>query len=641
MRADRLTLLVVLALCAGAASRADVPALEIDSWPVAANCTFTAPAAPAGTARGAMLVRAGPLSAASGGELYQATTDLAGWGGHFSRYLLAASAGGPSTLAWDAGAILTGAAGAPPTPAPERRQIHTSIVQPDGALTVIPFRWSALSAEQQALLDLDDHAGEQRLAYLRGDRTLETTRFRRRRSVLGDTVHSTPVYYRDMVYLGANDGMLHAFDAATGIERFAYVPDALIAHLHHLTDPAYVHRAYVDGPASAGEAGGKSVLVSAMGGGAKGVFALDISDPDNFAGALWEFTDRDDPMMGNLTTVPQIAKVRVRRGVDRYFAVVASGVNNGGDGDGALFLLALDKPRTEGWRRNSNYYRIVTPVAEASLINALSAPVLLNDTEGALRYAYAGDLQGNLWRFDFSGSAPWPKAVGKPLFVARDKEGHRQPITQPPLLAFADVRGYMVMFGTGRLIEKADRSDLATQSYYAILDSLRSPPEVVTGRRQLTQRFLDGTDMRMEPGSKGWYVDFTQPGERSLDTGLLADGAVLFNTVLPGADACATTRSRSYVLNVVSGLPDEGGVVASVPKTLPDYLPTPSLLPQAVTHGVADAAGGIRQEKAYAVVQVVGAGEVGVSGGMTSTRRVGRLAWREIVNWRELHEAAK
>jgi type IV pilus assembly protein PilY1 len=210
------------------------------------------------------------------------------------------------------------------------------------------------------------------------------------------------------------------------------------------------------------------------------VFALDVTDPARFAdglGVLWEFTSRDDPLMGNLTTVPQIARVRVRRDVYRDFAIVASGINNGGNG--ALFLLALDKPRDEGWRLNRNYYRIQTPVTDA-----LSAPALLNDGDGVLRYAYAGDLQGNLWRFDFSDSAPWAKAVSKPLFIARDASGRRQPITQPPLLAYAS-QGYFILFGTGRLIELADRKP-SPQSYYAIIDSLQTPPDIITGRHQLT-----------------------------------------------------------------------------------------------------------------------------------------------------------
>ncbi|MYM68283.1 pilus assembly protein PilY [Pseudoduganella sp. FT55W] len=667
--------LLAAAICA--LVHAAPPTLEIDSLPVAATCgagtggeggsgAGGSGAPGAGSAQGAALLRpAQPTPAAGGpiGDLYQSTMELADWGGHFARYALAggtAGAGAAASLAWDAGAILTGAADRPPMPAPQQRQIYTSIVQQDGALMMAPFNWPSLSAAQQALLDLEDQAGEQRLAYLRGDRTLEGTRFRRRSSILGDAVHSTPVYVgppdrRSAVFLGTNDGMLHAFDAANGAELFAYVPDALIAQLHHLTDPNYQHRAYVDGPASAGEAsiggGRKTILLSAMGGGAQGVLALDITDPAHFAdglGALWEFTSRDDPMMGNVTTIPQIAKVRLRQDVYRYFAIVPSGINNGGDGKGALFLLALDKARDEGWKRDSNYYRITTPIAEASLPNALSAPVLLNDSAGALRYAYAGDLQGNLWRFDFSGSTPWAKAISKPLFIARDASGRRQPITQQPLLAYANVRGYMVLFGTGRMIEQGDRSSAASQSYYAIIDSLQTPPDIITGRKQLTQRFLDGSDMRMEPGSKGWYIDFTQPGERSINTGVLADGAVLFNTVLPGASMCSPTRSRAYALNVISGLPDDGNVIINTPQQetitglmLPGYVPSPSLLRQSITRGPRDAIGRIRQEKSYTVVQVTEAGHVSAIGSMRATRRTGRLSWREIANWRELHEAAK
>ena len=640
-------------------ARADPPPLLIDSWPITATCKPASPgpgsgasgesAASAGTAGGPVLLRpapaasAGAASSASAGDLYRATMDIADWGGHFARYVLSAGVGTTSTLAWDAGAILTGTAGHPPEPTPERRQIYTAIVQPDGALAMVPFTWPTLSPAQQALLNLDDHAGEQRVAYLRGDRTLEGMPFRRRSSLLGDAVHSTPVYVdkpgrRAAVYLGANDGMLHAFDASTGIELFAYVPDALIAQLHHLTGPAYSHRAYVDGPASAGEASiagsQKTILLSAMGGGAPGVFALDITDPTRFAdgpGALWEFTSRDDPLMGNVTTIPQIAKVRVRRDVVRDFAVVPSGLNGGGHS--AIFLLALDKPRDEGWRLNSNYYRIQTKVTDA-----LSAPALLTDRDGVLRYAYAGDLQGNLWRFDFSGSAPWTKAVSKPLFIARDASGRRQPVTQEPLLAYAS-QGYFILFGTGRMIERADRKP-SPQSYYAIIDSMQTPPDIITGRHQLTQRFLDGSDLRMAPGSKGWYVDFTDDMERSINTGVLTDGVVLFNTVSPGADVCTPVRSRSYALNVTSGLP-ASDATAATGATLPDYVPLPLLLPQTVTRSAPDPIGRIVQEKTYAVVGVTAAGPVVAIGSVRTTRRVGRLSWREIVNWRELHEAAK
>jgi type IV pilus assembly protein PilY1 len=653
-------------------------ALEIDSLPVAAACKPGK--AMAGTANGPMLLRSAstqpspspppsppslsalpsgvlPLGA---GDLYQATMDIGDWSGHFSRYVLpagAAGSGGASMLAWDAGAILTGGTGKPPKPSPELRNIYTAIVQPNGALTMAPFTWQTLSAEQQSLLNQSDNAGEQRLAYLRGDRSQEGAPFRPRSSILGDAVHSNAVYlgavdHRDAVFLGANDGMLHAFDVMTGIELFAYMPDALIAQLHHLTDPAYTHRAYVDGPASIAQAsiGGqqKTVLISAMGGGARGVFALDVTDPRRFAdglGVLWEFTGRDDPMMGNVTTMPQIVAVREQPGVRRYFAVVASGINAEGEGNGALFLLALDKPHDAGWQRNHNYYRITTPVADATLVNALSAPVLLKNRDGALQYAYAGDLQGQLWRFDFSGKAPWPDAIGKPLFVARDAQGRRQPIAEQPLLAFAKVRGYMILFGTGRLIERIDRSAAAAaQSYYAIIDSLQTPQEVITGRQQLTQRFMDGSGAPMDAASKGWYLDFLQTGERSLHSGVLSDGALLFNTVLPGADICAATRSRSYVLNPLSGMPDDGRFTAVLPANeamLPYYAPMPLLMRQTVVQAPRETTGRIQQTRETAIVRVSGGGQVSAAGSIKSTRRTGRLSWREIVNWRELHGGAK
>jgi type IV pilus assembly protein PilY1 len=515
-----------------------------------------------------------------------------------------------------------------------------------------------------------------RLAYLRGDRSGEGTLFRRRGSVLGDSVHGTPVFVgppagaspgadyqvfrmrhkarRQVIYLGANDGMLHAFDAGTGNELYAYVPDALMPVLNRLPSKDYVHRAYVDGPAGTADAliagNWRTVLVSGMGGGAQGVFALDVTDPERLDAttALWEFTDRDDPMMGNVTTSPQIAKVRMSMsgGVAsyRYFAIVASGLNNyAGDGHastagkGALFLLALDKAGDAPWQLNSNYYRLITPIADATLANALSAPVLALDRDGALAYAYAGDLQGNLWRFDFGGAAPWKGAGKAPLFSARDASGKRQPIAQQPMLAYATGGGYMVLFGTGALIERADLlpASFSTQSFYAIHDSLAVPMDAVSGRRQLTERLLATgagvadllgiSGREAEPGSKGWYVDFLRSassGERSIDSGRLLGGEVVFNTLQPGTGACGVSSSRSYALNALSGLPDGYAVFMPSPVSISypligapmtAYAATPSLLLASVTP----------------------------VGSIKVKLRAGRLSWREVANWRELHEALK
>ncbi|WP_229210704.1 pilus assembly protein [Duganella sp. CF517] len=700
-----------LALLAGmlaSGAHAAPPVLDIASEPLTAACRVASPPAGAAEFDGASLLRVAPPPATAGaGELFQASINTADWGGHFSRYILSPGGAGSSftpTAMWDAGALLTGDGARPPSPDPAARKIFTAIVEPNGALAMIPFEWSALSAEQRQKLDQApppatgaDAFGEQRLAFLRGDRTQEGKLFRTRSSVLGDSINGTPVYAGpapgaasrtrpDVIYVGANDGMLHAFNAADGSELFAYVPNAVMEKLNRLPGPDYVHQAYVDGPAGVGEAvisgRDKTILVSGMGGGAQGVFALDVTDPLRFAdgGVLWEFTDRDDTLMGNVTTRPQIAKLRTRTvaGVPIYqhFAVVASGLNTyapdgnaSPTGKGALFLLALDKPRGAAWLLNANYYRLTTPIADAASANALSAPVLVTDRTGSLRYGYAGDLQGNLWRFDFGGGAPWAGAVGPgvggaPLFVARDDSGTRQPITQQPLLAYAEGGGYLVLFGTGKLLEKADRTSagFSPQSYYAIRDSLLDPAEVVTSRSQLTQRVLldnGGTapfslsGAKMEFDSKGWYVDFLQAertGERSIDRGVLAGGEVFFNTLLPASDPCDKARGRTYALNVLTGLAKDSAVarLPTPPSTeqpivgqvSDDYRAMPSLLPIASSQTPRDPTGRTYLLKELAVANVSPHGSV-VLGRVKVAQRAGRLSWREVGNWRQLHEAVK
>ncbi len=390
-----------------------------------------------------------------------------------------------ATPTWDAGIVLTGKPATttpvspevPANPLPDNRNIYSAKVNADGSLTTIPFRWASLTNDQQTLLNkapaapyAADDLGEKRVNYLRGSRLDEIGRangiFRQRDRVLGDIINSNPTYvgapvsniqgdsYKTFydnnksrtkaVYVGANDGMLHAFNGADGTELFAYVPNALMAYLNQLTDPDYVHRPYVDGTMTVKEAlvGGswKTVLASGMGGGAQGVFVLDVTNPADFTGglgAIWEFTDQDDVDMGNLVSPPQVAKFKVGADTNgapiyKYFVVVPSGLNNykddgrsnfgtAGEGQGALFLLALDKPASEAWALGRNYYKFITPVKDSTLRNGLSAPEMVVGNDGAVIYAYAGDLQGNMWRFDFTGAAPWAAAASTtPLFTAKD-----------------------------------------------------------------------------------------------------------------------------------------------------------------------------------------------------------------------------
>jgi type IV pilus assembly protein PilY1 len=580
---------------------------------------------------------------------------------------------------WDAAAQLAA------MPAAARR-IHTR----RGTATVA-FEWHALSDEQRAALDrspqgMQDGLGRARLDYLRGERSREGNPFRHRGSLLGASVHSAPLYvgaaadrpdldgyaaYRartllrpPVVYLGANDGMLHAFDFATGRELFAYIPGALFGDLNLLTAPGFLPRAYVDGPLSAGDAWSagawRSVLLGALGGGGAGLFALDISDPLGFGpaqGALWEFTQRDDPAMGMLAMPAQIVRLRVsnpRSGARyRYFAVTGNGWN--GAGAGALFLLALDKPPEEPWQQDRNYYRLDLP---GDGPNGLSAPALLGDGERLL-HAYAGDLRGTVWRFSFKGNAP-RRGGAAPLFSARDAQGRPQPITQQPRIAYAPNGGYLVLFGTGQLLSRADRVQPGGQSYYAVFDDPErgAAPATLT-RSDLLQRHADGASGAPDfaitgrsgsmggSGAKGWYLDFpgsAQSGERSVASATLLDGKVLFTTVIPGKDPCGASTSRNYQLDALAGLAsDPDGAVRSGERTgslLPDFIDTPPMFlpPERSTRRLP--AGRSIVHKSTGVVQFGAASAEPSLGALRTILPAGRFSWREVANWRELHRAA-
>ncbi|MET0857039.1 MAG: PilC/PilY family type IV pilus protein [Telluria sp.] len=631
-----------------------------------------------------------------------------GWSGRLEQRALVTGIGGAlsigATPIWEAGALLTGdpAKSLPARPAPLERKIYTLARRPGQSDSTVAFEWSNLASEERAWLDLappngaTDGLGEARVAWLRGDRTREIGQpdgiFRRRASLLGDTIRSTPLLVRapsasmqgpgyaafhalykaraHAIYLGANDGMLHAFDARDGAELFAYVPHALLPALNQLTDPAYRHRAYVDASAGQGEVslGGqwRSVLVSGMGMGARGVFALDITDPARFGaglGALWEFTEQDDPTIGHVSAAPLIArlKVGVAGGSAQYrdFALVASGVNNyGQDGDpgGALFVLALDKPASARWKEGENYYRLAAPAADPALANALAAPAIATAADGSARYAYAGDLQGALWRFDFTGKPPFSSAV---LFDARDAGGRRQPITHAPRVVFAPGGGYLVLFGTGKLIEESDLvpSGFTSQSFYAVRDSGASPPVTVNGREELERRIFSGSasytvtgdefDYTGAGAKKGWYFDFPQAGtdgERLAASPVLASGAVLVTTTAPGRDPCVPT-TRTYVLDNLTGLAYKDGKPASGASTGEPAKVRKGVLPivfelSAFT-GERGATGGARATRKIGIVGVQGADSTPDVRQIEVSLPARRVSWREVANWQELHEAAK
>ncbi len=657
-----------------------------------------------------------------GAYIYQPGFDSSKWGGSLKKLKLTVDDDGQIHIAkkpeWDAGIVLTGSGESPASPAADARKIFTSTYDAEGSMSTIEFKWDALSDAQKSALNKSpadgaaDDLGEKRLDFLRGKRDLESSQkdgiFRVRERVLGDIVNSNLVYvgapsgngrgkaYQDFydakknrvktVYVGANDGMLHAFDTNDGKELFAYVPGALFANLNRLTSTSYTHQAYADGSIVVAEAlvngSWKSVLASGLGGGAQGVFALDVSNPAGFAsgsGAIFEFTDADDADMGNVMGPPVIAKFRTgsKDGAPlyKYFIVVCSGLNNyrddgegrfNADGAGALFLLSLDKPSSSKWKEGVNYFKFRTPNTDATMQNGLSPPGLVLNADGAVRYAYAGDLQGNLWRFDFNGAAPWENALSgsKPLFVAKGPKNARQPITVQPRVVFAPGGGFVVLFGTGKFVEDVDTASgsFSAQSFYGILDTVKAG-YTVSGRDDLTPRSLTASGNAFQisgdavpygsedGGGKGWYFDFlnaAKTGERSVANPLVSNGLLFFNTLIPGSDPCAAGGGRSYVLNTLTGLPAGNASNESDRKT--GYLSVVGMLsapvPFETSSEVSDrnAIGRRAIRKKFTIVNF-GTGGSSQDGSAASGESAdlavpaGRFSWREIINWQELRNA--
>jgi len=666
-------------------------------------------------------------SSAGGTSVYQSGFDPTTWSGSLKKIMLVHDAeGGPLRLAakadWDAGEVLTGTAAKAADPMPGARYIFITSTHGSGnkPFGTVEFKWDALSADQKTLFNASpadgrgDGLGERRLDYLRGLRNLELGRtggiFRPRERVLGDIINSKPVYvgapsagvqgsgYQEFyddhkariaaVYVGANDGMLHGFDATSGRELFAYIAAPLMPRMNQLTAPGYVHRPYVDGEIGIGEArlGGewRTILAAGMGGGAQGVFALDVSNPLDFGGGMGvvlEFTDRDDADIGNLINAPVVAKFKTRTvaGVAeyKYFIVVPGGLNNyRNDGagrfdasaSGALFLLSLDKAAGDRWKQGVNYYKFKVPISEPDRQGGLSAPALVVDGDGAVRYAYAGDLQGNLWCFDFTGSAPWRAALGRspgtPLFTAEDDNGMRQPITMQPKVVFAPGGGYVVLFGTGKFIEPADAvlADFKGQSFYGIYDSTRDADKI-SGRQQLASR-RSATDTA-DPGApltiigdafgygaaegskRGWYFDFVESartGERGVSDAVVDHGQLFFNSMIPAADPCATGSSRSYRLDALTGLPPEDNATGFLSRA--GAMGSPLLLETtAVQVGERNTIGKRAVKRTQTVFNFRGASGGAKGQGQGAVVEIGvpagRISWREILNWQELRDAAK
>lgn len=545
------------------------------------------------------------------------------------------------------------------------------------------------------------------VAYLKGDSSKEMKntggKFRNRESLLGDIVYSSPAFVEgnvpltgtdtdDTVYVGANDGMLHAFNADDGTERFAYVPGGLnFSRLAELASPTYPHYFFVDGPVVVSTReqtrtttypNGRNILVGTLGRGGKGMYAIDVTDSSN-PNPLWDNTWSDTvgtgsaidangtsawdaeskKTMAHITTAPFITRTNdgsmvAITGNGLHLKDANNNVTTGEVDQAALFVINLETGA------------IIKEIRLPDTDNSLSAPRGWDqDRDGDVDYVYAGDMRGNVWKFDLSSTkvSEWDSAYKSgqtpaPWFTAYGPDGKtRQPISGGVTVA-VNPQTYqrMVLFGTGRFLTDADPSDRSVQTIYGLIDDNNKSP-IGTRSADLTQRKIvtetvvkgaDGVDRIVrgfEPanapiadGDRGWYMDLLKPngtttiaeGERVFGQPRNEAGVLLITSGIPSGDPCDPTGSGFiYAIDAFTGaaLPEQywdtngdGKVDASdnVGKGTAGGIGHNNMLTDSLTLTGSDGQGQV-----YSGDFVAGGKGVGNKTQMA----IGRIAWRELV----------
>jgi type IV pilus assembly protein PilY1 len=528
----------------------------------------------------ALAQSSGSLDTGTGAYIYRANYNSGGWTGDVQALLIDQTGTISGTPAWSAAAKL---------PGHSSRRILTYNDSTRAGVDFDATTFSTnLSTAQQALLNSNefgttDGLGSDRINYLRGDQSKEaflpgTTTpnpspnngWRTRSSILGDVIDSNPIFvgppasgfsestYKTFattyanrlptVYVGANDGMLHGYDASytldasgnpivtahSGTELLGYVPASVYKNLSQLMAPNYSHKYFVDGSSVAADAcfsgctaatNWKTILVGSLNAGGQGVFLLDITDPATSAGssnfaasnALWEFSDSDDADLGYTFSKPVVRKLND----GNWYVMFGNGYNNttpdshaSTTGRAYLYLLHVEGPGTGNpWVLGTNYYKIelkspaepTVPTLPLTPPNGLSSVVAVDkNLDTKADYVYAGDRNGNIWKIDLTSATPsnWKSAFGTvttplPIFSAKDAAAtpNAQQITTGLEIARHPNGGFMLMFGTGAWLDQQDPlGPFTVQSMYGIWDK-DDGATTVSGRSVLQkQRVLVNVD---------------------------------------------------------------------------------------------------------------------------------------------------
>ena len=621
------------------------------------------------------------LVAGAGNIAFQASYVTAQWVGDVEAFELNSSTGAlASTPTWSAKARLDAA-----TPGSRNIKFNKGGVLADFTYANLPTAYAAyfdglcsksVLASQCSSLSTTPSGGELALAnsganlvdFLRGT---PYAYYRTRLNRLGDIINSSPVYvgtppfsYTDTgygdyktnnsgrasrVYAGANDGMLHAFDATTGDEVWAFVPTAVMPNLYKLADSSYGsrHAYFVDGAPVVGDvydsatSSWKTILVGGLNAGGKSYFALDITNP-NSPSLLWEFTDTN---LGLSYGNPMI----VKRSTGKWVVAFASGYNySGGAGQEQLFvldaisgtkekvLLSTGLPGTSELSLTLGEGTSADPNGLAK-INAWIA----DSTDNTVLRFYGGDLKGNLWRFDLDNIVQ-PNHSAFRLAQIQTSGGVAEPITIQPRLKLVSNQP-VVMVGTGRYLGTNDITDTTMQSMVAVKDPLTSTGwGVVRNNAAIKQSTVTLTDPNVaDPTTAtakllddnaaitapnppvnwatdgGWWFDLPLSGERVVAPMAVGGNKLLFASAIPSGDACTTGgASRLYLCDITTGnctgeLYSESSLIVGM---------------TILTTDTGDLVALIRDSTGNTVVKSVG------SGSNTGVGTARRTSWRELVD---------
>jgi type IV pilus assembly protein PilY1 len=485
---------------------------------------------------------------ASDGQAYAASYNPSGWTGDLTASSVNVTTGAiSSTVNWSADTLL------------RARTSARAIVTSNGSTGIAFTSGNVGSAVNNSLVAAGGFTNDGLIAYLRGNRTGEGDVYRTRTSLIGAVLNAEPVVdvANQVVYLASGEGMLHAFNTATGAEEWAFVPYEGLAQIGQTALREYTFKTKLDGTPTVGAYAGGKLLVAGMGAAGRSYYAIDVTSPRNLSEAdaagkvKWSFPGLSDTanqaLMGYSVGRPLIVKTKTQG----YVALVTSGYDGGaamGDGKGRLWMLNA----STGAVIRTFVTSAGAPGAEAGLaqINAY------RNEDGTASWVYGGDLLGNLWKFDLDGGATTL------LAVLKGASGAAQPVTTRPQLTRINNRP-VVMVGTGRLLDIGDFGSSSAQTVYAISDD-GTGVTLPNARAATTSLAIDGNNVTGSVNwntSRGWHLDIPAGQQVNVDPKFVL-GYLHVNANTAGGINCAQSASH-YKISVMAAGASPSAVVGS------------------------------------------------------------------------------